>query len=98
MTAPLKEHYYRYNFRTDHLGNINADCPRVEQLRRQIEASQEFQKLEEENRAFLDYIGNKTGREYNLSTIYELDDIVYIEVILTQMTLFIAFYGTLVAN
>lgn len=36
--------------------------------------------MEKENRAFLDYVSNKTGKAYTLSTIYELDDIVYIEV------------------
>ncbi|KAE9549967.1 hypothetical protein FO519_006826 [Halicephalobus sp. NKZ332] len=64
----------------DHVGNILAPCPRADELSEFIKDSPEYKKTASEYHDFLHYASLNSGKEYNLATIYELNDIHYIEV------------------
>jgi hypothetical protein len=63
----------------DHVGNIFAPCPRATELDEFIQNSKEFKELTAQNHDFFHFASLKTGKEYNLVNIYELNDINYIE-------------------
>ncbi|KAI1711902.1 histidine phosphatase superfamily (branch 2) domain-containing protein [Ditylenchus destructor] len=72
--------------RTDHIGNILADCPRAEQLHKIAQNTKEFREIQRENRLFFDYVSQQTGKNFSLVNINELNDVTYIEMLynLTQ--------------
>uniref|UniRef100_A0AC34QZZ3 Acid phosphatase n=1 Tax=Panagrolaimus sp. JU765 TaxID=591449 RepID=A0AC34QZZ3_9BILA len=70
----------------DHVGNILAPCPRADELTKFIRQSAEYKRTAAESHDFLHYASINAGKEYDLSNIYELNDINYIETLynLTQ--------------
>ncbi|EPB70704.1 hypothetical protein ANCCEY_10205 [Ancylostoma ceylanicum] len=71
-TMPLAE---------DHAGNIFAPCPRADQLDEELRNSEEFRKLEQENKEFLEFLSEKTGMNVTLPEIYLIHDVHHIEMI-----------------
>ncbi|VDM85614.1 unnamed protein product [Strongylus vulgaris] len=64
----------------DHAGNVFAPCPRAEQLDEELRKSEEYRKLEADNKEFLDFLSEKTGMKVTLSNIYLVHDAHHIEV------------------
>ncbi|KAH7697159.1 Protein PHO-14, partial [Aphelenchoides avenae] len=64
---------------TDFIGNVLAECPRVTELYEELQRSPEYKELQQKNQDFFDYVNENSGRTYDLSTIYLLSDVNYIE-------------------
>uniref|UniRef100_A0A1I8BEG7 Lysosomal acid phosphatase n=1 Tax=Meloidogyne hapla TaxID=6305 RepID=A0A1I8BEG7_MELHA len=64
---------------TDNIGNLDAYCPRAEQLFTKIKKSSAYLNVQKENTKFFEYISQKAGKNYTLENIAELDDVIYIE-------------------
>lgn len=57
-----------------------AYCPRADQLQELIKNSSEYRQIEHDYKKFFEYVSEKTGKYFNFSNLYELNDINYIEV------------------
>uniref|UniRef100_A0A914L4K8 Uncharacterized protein n=1 Tax=Meloidogyne incognita TaxID=6306 RepID=A0A914L4K8_MELIC len=64
---------------TDNIGNLDAFCPRAEQLFTKIRTSPAYLNVKNENAKFFEYISEKTKMNFTLESIGLLDDIIYIE-------------------
>uniref|UniRef100_A0A0K0DPW5 Peptidase_M13_N domain-containing protein n=1 Tax=Angiostrongylus cantonensis TaxID=6313 RepID=A0A0K0DPW5_ANGCA len=71
-TIPLEE---------DYVGNVFAPCPRAEQLDNQLRNSDEFQAIKKSNEEFLQFLSEKTGMKVDLTNLYLINDVHYIETI-----------------
>ncbi|CAK5117360.1 unnamed protein product [Meloidogyne enterolobii] len=64
---------------TDNIGNLDAFCPRAEQLFTKIRTSPAYLNVKKENEKFFEYINEKTKMNFTLESIGLLDDVIYIE-------------------
>ncbi|KAJ1352919.1 hypothetical protein KIN20_009423 [Parelaphostrongylus tenuis] len=63
----------------DYVGNIFAPCPRADQLDNQLRNSDEYQAIKKNNEEFLQFLSEKTGMKVDLTNIYLINDVHYIE-------------------
>ncbi|VDN03770.1 unnamed protein product [Thelazia callipaeda] len=63
------------------VGNVFAQCPRVNQLMEIIRRSRSYQNVLKENEAFFEYVSKKTGMRVDLENIHLINDVHYVETV-----------------
>uniref|UniRef100_A0A914WAK5 Acid phosphatase n=1 Tax=Plectus sambesii TaxID=2011161 RepID=A0A914WAK5_9BILA len=76
--SPIPVHTVDSN--TDHIGNTDSYCPRIDQIYRAMEQSAIFKNITQQNQPLFDYLTNATGMHISLASgISSLHDTLFIE-------------------
>ncbi|VDN58495.1 unnamed protein product [Dracunculus medinensis] len=73
MWTPVPIHTVELS--TDYIGNPEASCKRVDQIFDKIQKSDEYKKVEFDNKEFLEFLSNKTGMKILFSQISIIHDV-----------------------